>query len=107
MMPARRTAASTGEGGERGDLAPLRAEIERLDTELVQLIARRVRLARDVGEAKLGAGMPTLDPTREATVVRRAVTLAREAGLEADVEIRQIYWLLIALCRRAQTSDAL
>jgi chorismate mutase/prephenate dehydratase len=106
MKQARRT-ASPDEGGERGDLARLRAEIERLDSELVQLIARRVRLARDVGEAKRQAGMPTLDPTREATVVRRAVTLARDAGLEPDEEIRQIYWLLIALCRRAQTSDAL
>lgn len=91
---------------ELGDLARLRAEIELLDIQLVQIIARRVRLARDVGEAKHRAGMPTLDPTREATVVRRAMTLAREAGLEPDEEIRQIYWLLIALCRRAQTHPA-
>ena len=105
-MTARRSPARPEDTGARGELGQLRTEIEQVDADLVQLIAKRVRLAREVGEAKRRAGMPTLDPTREATVVRRAVTLAREAGLEPDEEVRQIYWLLIALCRRAQTSDA-
>lgn len=105
MMAARKTPAQPEDHEERGDLSRLRAEIERLDGELVQLIAKRVRLARDVGEAKRHSGLPTLDPTREATVVRRAVTSAREAGLERDEEIRQIFWSIIGLCRRAQTGD--
>ena len=84
------------------ELAKLREEIETLDRSLVELIATRVRLARDVGDAKAKAGLPTLDHVREAAVVRRAVTLAREAGLTCDDEIRQIFWQLIGLSRRAQ-----
>jgi len=85
------------------DLARLRTEIEQIDRSLVQLIADRVRLAREIGVAKRDAGMPTLDHTREAAVVRRAVALARDAGLTCDDEIRQIFWQLIGLSRRAQT----
>jgi len=76
-----------------------------LDRALVQLVADRVRLAREVGVAKRAAGLPTLDHVREAAVVRRAVSIARDVGLEHDDEIRQIFWLLIGLSRRAQTRD--
>lgn len=87
-------------------LARLRDDIEQLDRALVKLIADRVRLAREVGVAKRTAGLPTLDHVREAAVVRRAVALAREAGLTHDDEVRQIFWQLIGLSRRAQTDDA-
>jgi len=88
------------------ELARLREEIERLDRALVQLIAERVRLAREIGEAKRVAGLPTLDHSREAAVVRRAVVLAREAGLPYADDIRQIFWRVIGLSRRVQTDDA-
>lgn len=84
------------------ELAKLREEIEALDRSLIELIAARVRLAREVGAAKAQAGVPTLDHVREAAVVRRAVMLAREAGLTCDDEVRQIFWQLIGLSRRAQ-----
>jgi monofunctional chorismate mutase len=89
-----------------GQLSQLRNEIERLDRDLIQLIARRVALAKQVGVAKRAAGIPTLDHTREAAVIRRAVAIAREQGLTIDEEVRQIFWQLIGLSRRAQADDA-
>ena len=68
---------------------------------LIDLIARRVDLARRVGAAKRQAGLPTLDPAREAAVVRRAGALAREANLD-DEDVRYIFWHLIGLSRRMQ-----
>ena len=87
------------------ELGRLREEIEQIDRRLIEVIAERVRLAREVGKEKRAAGLPTLDPGREAAVVRRAVTLARDAGLECDDEVRQIFWQLIGLSRRAQARD--
>ena len=86
------------------ELARLRVEIERIDRELIALIAERVGLARQVGVAKRAIGAPTLDPAREAAVVRRAGTLAREAGL-ADEDVRYLFWHLIGLSRRAQMEE--
>lgn len=87
--------------GDPADLARLREEIERIDRALIHLIAERVRLARAVGAAKRAAGMPTLDPAREAVIIRRSGTLAREAGL-AEEDVREIFWHLVGLSRRAQ-----
>lgn len=86
------------------DLARIRGEIEQIDRSLIRLIAERVRLARVVGNAKRIAGLPTLDPAREAAVVRRAGALAREEGLD-DEDVRYIFWHLIGLSRRAQMEE--
>jgi chorismate mutase len=86
------------------ELAQLRTEMERIDRTLIGLIAERVELAREVGRLKRAADLPTLDPGREAAVVRRAGSLAREAGLN-DEDVRYIFWHLIGLARRAQMEE--
>lgn len=87
-----------------GELTTIRDEIERIDRALIELIAQRVQLARRVGSVKRAAGLPTLDPPREAAVVRRAGVLAREAGLD-DEDVRYIFWHLIGLSRRIQMEE--
>lgn len=82
-------------------VATLRARLEALDREIVERIAERVRLAERIGRAKREAGRATLDPGREAAVIRRATSMARDAGL-ADEDVRDIFWHLVGLCRRAQ-----
>jgi len=83
------------------ELDRLRTEIERVDRAIVAQIAERVALAGRIGAAKKVLGLPTLDPRREAFVVRRAGELAREAGLH-DEDTRYLFWHLIGMSRRAQ-----
>jgi len=92
------------DAGAVEDLERIRAEVERVDRELIRLIGERVRLAREIGAAKRRAGVPTLDPAREAAVIRRAGSLAREAGLAED-DVRDIFWHVIGLSRRAQLEE--
>jgi len=87
------------------EMERLRQEIESIDRQLIELVARRVDLAREVGRAKRAAGLPTLDPAREAAVVRRAGQVAREVGI-ADEDVRYIFWHLIGLSRRAQMEES-
>lgn len=82
-------------------LEPLRSELEAVDRRIIAELASRAALARRIGREKRSHGLPTLDPAREAAVVRHAGELAREAGLHEE-EVRQIYWQIVALCRRAQ-----
>lgn len=79
----------------------LRAKIETIDRSLIALMVERVQIAREIGATKESLGLPTLDPAREAAVVRRAGELAREHGLK-DEDVRTIFWQLIGLSRRAQ-----
>jgi chorismate mutase len=83
------------------DLARLRADIERIDRALVDLIRERVRAARSTAAAKRAAGLPTLDPPQEAAVIRRAAALARDAGLPAE-DVRDVFWKVVALTRAAE-----
>ena len=85
-------------------LARIRTEIERIDRSIVELIAERVALARELGPVKVALGMPTLDPPREAAVVRRASALAREAGVPEE-DVRYVFWHLVGLCRRVQMEE--
>lgn len=85
-------------------LESLRAELEGLDRRIIDELAARAALARRIGREKRAHGLPTLDPAREAAVVRHAGELARMAGLPEE-EVRQIYWQVVALCRRAQLEE--
>ncbi len=91
----------TPASAKQKELQRLRGELEQIDTQLVRLIAGRVALARAIGAEKRAAGLPLLDPSREAAVVRRATTLAREAQLPEE-SVRAVFWPLVELCRRVQ-----
>ena len=83
------------------ELARCRTEIEDIDRRLVALLAERVALGRQTATIKRAAGLPILDPQREAEVIRRAVTTAREHDLPVEA-IREVFWHVVGLSRRAQ-----
>ncbi len=84
-------------------LEVLREEIEATDDRILALIRKRMDLARAIGTAKAAAGLPILDPVREARVVRRVATQARAREMPAE-EVRSLFWGIIALCRSEQVS---
>ena len=83
------------------ELAQCRAEIEEIDRRLIALLAERVTLGRRTATIKRSAGLPILDPQREAEVIRRAVTTAREHDLPVEA-VREMFWHVVGLSRRAQ-----
>ena len=80
-----------------------RAEIERIDREVVRLIELRLAAARTAAAAKRVAGVSVVDPAQEAAVIRRAAEWAREMGIP-DEEVRDLFWALVGLTRRAELS---
>ena len=83
------------------DLEQLRKEIERIDRAVVGLVRERVRVARLVLRAKQAAGLPVVDPAQEATVIERAATMARAAGLPPEV-IGAVFTQVVEITRRAE-----
>ncbi len=86
-------------------LTALRTQLETLDAQLVDVLAQRVALARRIGGEKRALGLPLQDPRREAQVVTAVAKLARKAGLPEE-SVRDIFWPVVALCRRAQQDEA-
>lgn len=92
---------SDGHDAALAELARCRDEIARIDRAMLDLLAERVRIGRRVGELKRTAGLPVLDPKREAEVVRAITTAARELALPSE-PVRDIFWHVIGLSRRVQ-----
>ncbi len=86
-----------------GALRRARAQIEKTDDAILALIVKRVGLARRIGHAKAAAGLPILDPSREAAVVRRAAAQARVLRLPVE-DVRALFWAIIAMCRGEQAA---
>lgn len=82
-------------------LERLRGEIRAVDQELIALVGRRRDLVLAIGQAKEELGLPVLDPSQEAKVVRRAAALAREVGVDEELT-RDVIWRIIASARDAQ-----
>ena len=87
------------------ELAHCRDEIERIDNEIVGLLARRLTLGKRTGDLKRAAGLPILDPTREAAVIRRVTGVARDAGLPTE-PLREIFWQIVGMSRRMQEESS-
>jgi chorismate mutase len=94
------TAPHTAGDADAG-MGDVRDAIERVDRDIVALLAERVALARRAGALKRQDGMRTLDPGREAVVLRTMTAVARDHGLQTE-DVRDVFWAIIGMCRRAQ-----
>jgi chorismate mutase len=88
-------------GPHASEMAQLRHDIETIDRRIVELLAERLELGRKTGGIKREAGRPILDAAREAEVIRRAVTAARELGVPQEAT-REIFWHIVGMSRRVQ-----
>jgi len=66
-------------------LDQLRQELDRLDGDMVSLMARRQAIAREVAAAKRATGYPTRDYQREREVVLGVRRRAEQLGLSGDL----------------------
>ncbi len=64
------------------ELEALRAEVDRIDGELVKLISKRADVAREIGLTKRKDGLKVRDQARERKVVEKMVRLAASAGAD-------------------------
>lgn len=83
------------------EIRPLRAEINRLNQEILDRIRMRVDIALQIGEVKKRHGRPVRDPARETMVLEHVTRLAEAHGLEAEA-IRRVFREIIELCVAAE-----
>jgi len=81
---------------EEMTLDELREEIEAIDREIVELIARRTYVADTVAEVKSQRDLPTTDESQETRVMDRAGANAEQFDVDANL-VKAIFRLLIEL----------
>lgn len=66
------------------NLTELRSEIDKLDNELLELLARRMRISRDIGRYKREHDMPVLQAQRYEELLARRADAAVAMGMDRE-----------------------
>lgn len=82
-------------------LDTVRAEISRVDTAIIQLIAERQQLAMMIARIKIAQGMPIHDQHRTEDVLTSAFEQAVELRID-PVAVQKIFEMLIAMSEDRQ-----
>ena len=90
---------------DENEIEELRKEINRLNTEIVEKLAQRVEVAKEIGAVKKRRGLPIVDRGREKRVIEQVRGLALSLGLDADGTER-VFREIIRLCTEAETEDS-
>lgn len=64
---------------------PLRDQIDAIDAELVDLIAKRIEVARKIARIKKQEQLPILDGSREEAIKAKVRDLAKAEGISPHV----------------------
>jgi len=83
----------------------LRDEIDRMDRELLKLIARRLRSSIEIGQLKASRGLAMESPNREAELIAEARVDAQAIGLDPDY-IEDVMKVVMAHSKAAQQKSA-
>jgi len=87
------------------DLQALRDQLARIDQQLMELVAKRDRVARDIGSHKRHQGAATRDYAQERTVIERARTAAKANHISENLA-EQVMRLLIRSSLTIQEQDS-
>lgn len=87
--------------GGKTELLELRAQLADVDRALVQALAQRTELIRQVADLKKNHGLPCFDRDREGAHIDDLIQAGREHGLPDDL-VRDIFGRLFAASRLEQ-----
>lgn len=93
-----------GVSPEEMTLEELREEIEGIDRELVELIARRTYVAHTIAQVKEQQDLPTVDEGQEQRVMDRAGENAERFDVDSNL-VKAIFRLLIELNKVEQREN--
>jgi chorismate mutase len=66
------------------ELAELRGQIDRIDAEIMEALARRFAVTNNVGQLKATYALNSVDPVREQEKLQQLRQMAAERGLSSD-----------------------
>ena len=87
------------------DLDALRARIDELDRALVDVVAQRLEVCREVAEVKGHHDTPVIQPARVRDVLTTRRQLAIEAGIDPDFA-EQLFRVLLAETHRIEVAGS-
>lgn len=87
------------------ELAELRSKIDSLDSILIEALAKRMQVSKEIGEYKRQHNMPIVQTGRYNEVIQNRIELAEELGVSTDL-VKQIYELIHEASVNAQCIES-
>ena len=81
------------------DIKECRAEIDKINNEMLELFIKRMRLSEQVAKYKAENGLPIFDSEREKQILDE---MAKKAGAEFDEYVRAFFSNLMELSKKYQ-----
>lgn len=82
-------------------LVTLRAQIDEIDSDIIEKLAIRQQLSREIGEIKLNLGMEIIDRPREKELYALYENLSVQYNLDPEF-VKTLFKVIIDYCREAQ-----
>lgn len=83
------------------EIKPYRDDIDRLNNEIISLIAERQQAAVAIGEIKMRYGKPVVDKSREQAILDKIKEKAPAKGLNPEA-LERVFKEIIRLCVEAE-----
>ena len=83
-------------------LSEVRAEIDRIDAEIIRILAIRLAEVMRAAQIKQAAGMPFMDEDREEEILQNAVERGEEFGLPKK-QVKKIFKQVIRISHETRT----
>ena len=82
-------------------LKKTRKGIDEIDTVILSLIGKRLKLAADIARIKKSLGLPICQPLREKEVLSRAARIAKSKGIDEKFTV-SIFRAIISHTRKKE-----
>ncbi|MEM1679878.1 MAG: chorismate mutase [Sulfolobales archaeon] len=82
-------------------LDEVRMEIDRIDEELLRLLARRVQLMKEVAKIKIESGGKMVDLSRESKIVEKVRKVSLELGVNPDL-MELLFRTIMLVCLKEE-----
>lgn len=78
------------------EITALRAKIDKIDEELLELISGRVELVKQIGIEKKKAGIEVVDEERERRIFDQLIIQAVRKGIDPEI-VKKVWKVLIQI----------
>lgn len=86
------------------NIESLRADIQQINNEIIELIAERIQTAQRIGEIKDEINKPVHQPDQERRVLEFCKQKAEQENINPD-DIESVFSTIITMSRRSQKSE--
>ena len=83
-------------------LSSLRKKIDEADLQLLELLAQRLKISREIAEYKRQNNLPIQDRKRELEVITERIEKFKQLGFDDEIFVTKLFELIMRKSREVQ-----